>query len=171
MNRKFLVIAVVLIAIALLVTPAMATAPEKIQVSYFGGAGVLSPPEFWISGNVQHGRGATITYERFWIRLETTPDVTWLMGPSLWTADYNVNLNNGAGVLKYTVVIELSGGTFEGNIIFNGEFTVVGPLAKTVNCFGHGVLYGTGEYQGWRLDFSGEVINGVLTQDIYMFMS
>ena len=171
MNRKVLVIAIVLIAIALLSTPVMATAPEKLGVFFFGGSGVLSPPEVWVSGNVQHGRGATITYERFWIGMATTPTNTWLRGPSLWTADYNVNLNNGAGVLNYKVIIELSDGTFEGNIIFNGEFTVVGPLAKPVNCFAHGVLHGTGEYQGWRLDFSGETINGVLTREIYMFMS
>lgn len=41
MNRKVLVIAVVLIAIALLATPVMATAPEKLEVFFFGGSGVL----------------------------------------------------------------------------------------------------------------------------------
>ena len=27
-----------------------------------------------------------------------------------------------------------------------------------------------GEYQGWRLDISGETINGVLNREMYMFM-
>jgi len=169
MNKKVLGMTVFLLAVAMLATPVMATAPEKIQVFFFGGSGVISPPEFWVSGNVQHGRGATVTYERFWIGMETTP-VTWLRGPSLWTADYNVNLNKGAGVLKYKVIIELSDGTFEGNVIFHGEFTVDGPFGKPVNCFMKGVLHGNGEYQGWRLDISGETINGVLTTEIYMFV-
>jgi len=170
MNKKILRLTITLLAVAMLATPVMATAPEKIQVFFFGGSGVISPPDFWVSGNVQHGRGATVTYERFWIGMATTPTNTWLRGPSLWTADYNVNLNNGAGVLKYKIIIELSGGTFEGNIIFHGEFTVAGPLANPENGFMHGVLHGTGEYQGWRLDISGETINGDLTREMYMFI-
>jgi hypothetical protein len=170
MNKKILSLTLTLLAVAMLATPVMATAPEKIPVFFFGGSGVLSPPEVWVSGNVQHGRGATVTYERFWIGMTTTPSNTWLMGPSLWTADYNVNLNNGVGLLKYKVIIELFSGTFEGNIIFYGEFTVAGPLAKPENGFMNGVLYGTGEYQGWRLDISGETINGGLTREMYMFI-
>ena len=170
MNKKVLGIAVAFLFVAMLATPVMAISPEKIPVTFFGGSGDISPPEIWVSGNVQHGRGATMTYEKFWIGMTTTPTNTWLMGPSLWTADYNVNLNNGAGVLHYKVIIELSDGAFEGNIIFNGEFTVVGPLAKPVNCFAHGVLHGTGEYQGWRLDISGEIVNGVLIREMYMFV-
>ena len=174
-NRKVLVITIVLIAIALLATPVMATAPEKLEVFFFGGAATISPPEVWISGNVQHGEDATMTYihptNSFWIGIATTPTPTWLRGSSLWTADYNVNLGNGQGVLQYKVIIELSGGTFEGNVILHGEFVVVGPFAKQVNGFRYGVLHGTGDFQGWRMEISGETIDGEYYGEMYVYIS
>lgn len=177
MNKKVLVIAVALMAVALLATPVMAASPEKIQLTLFGGFGSYSPPDVWVSGNVQHGRGATGTFPTWIVWGEVFPPWppalgTYLMGSGLWIADYNVNLANGNGVLHYTVEITLVDGTFEGNIILHGEFTRFGPnqeYASQVNGFRYGVLHGTGVYQGWKLVISGPTIDGDFEGEIYLF--
>jgi hypothetical protein len=179
MNKKVLVIAVALMAVAMLATPVMAAPPERIQIIHFGPSGMYSAPESWVSGNVRHGRGATtnsptiISWDTEWP--PTDPD-KYLQGPSTWVADYNVNLKNGNGVLHYSVVINLDGGTFEGDIVLHGEFTVSylpatgGYYAVLRNGFRHGILEGTGAYEGWRLEISGDTVNYVYTLEIYLIV-
>jgi hypothetical protein len=56
---KILVVAVALMFAAMLVAPVMAKKPEKIKLSVFASLAPYSEPNYWISGNIIHGRGAT----------------------------------------------------------------------------------------------------------------
>jgi hypothetical protein len=185
MNKKVLVIAVALMAVAMLATPLFGTVnacgnrrcekqTEKIPVQ-LGGPYTLSPPEVKVCGNLQIGRGGTMYYPGPFaiVDLRTTPPTLLVGGgltTSLWTVDYVVNTKTGKGVVYYDVVITIpSKGTFEGNIIVLGKFSIAGLYVKHEEGFRYGVLRGTGDYEGWKLVLSGKTTGGVTTWENYMY--
>jgi hypothetical protein len=194
MNKKVLVIAVALMAVAMLATPLFGVVSacghrgrwgqptEKIEITAFGPLGSYSAPEYWIRRNIIHGRGATCNAPTL-ISWQTPPylpsnpnaDPTkYLFGPSEWIADYDVNLKTGKGVLRYTVEITLTGGTFKGTINLHGTFAILNPepdvyYANQLSGFRRGVLHGSGDYKGWKLVISGETTDGTTTFENYLY--
>jgi hypothetical protein len=183
MNKKIVVIALAIMAVAMLATPLLGTVSacghrnwgqttEKIPVK-FGGPFTASPPEFKTCGDVQIGRGGTLTYPGPYAIWDTRDGTFIIAGPaitSLWTANYVVNLKTGKGVLCYDVVITIpSKGTFEGYVIQFGIFSVAGPYVNQEEGFRFGVLRGTGEYKGWKLVISGETTDGMTTFENYLY--
>ena len=64
--------------------------------------------------------------------------------------DYNVNLENGHGVIRRKMVITFDDGTFEGINIQHGIISMMGgvfPRLTEGNV--HAVFHGTGDYLGW----------------------
>lgn len=171
MKKKVLGIALAFIFLAMLVVPVLAASAEKIELTAFASLGPFSAPDYWISGNIIHGRGATCSAPTFiswqipWY-LPSNPNADpgkYLYGPSEWIADYDVNLETGNGVLHYTVEITLAGGTFEGTISFHGTFAINNPApdvyyANQQSGFRRGVLHGSGDYQGWKIVVTGETL-------------
>jgi hypothetical protein len=199
MNKKVLVIAVALMAVAMLGTPLFGTVSacghgsrgkqtEKIPVAFgppiSGPYGTVTYPEVSVRGDWQFGRGAILDYPSYGVATEDGP---WLGGgSSLWTGDYIVNLETNKGVFLWKVVITFPGGTYEGDdwgpievprgtfrgcVIMYGEFKL-NPLtgaANHWNGYRYGVLLGTDEYRGWKLVISGETTNGKTTFENYMY--
>jgi hypothetical protein len=130
MNRKVLMIAMALMAVAMLATPLFGTVnacgnrrceprTEKIAVAIGAPMGVPGPgytvtlPEVSVRGDWQFGRGAIMDYPKYGV---ATADGPWLAGgSSLWTGDYIVNLETNKGVFLWKVVITFPGGTYEGD--------------------------------------------------------
>jgi hypothetical protein len=157
MNKKVLVMAVALMAVAMLATPLFGTVSacghgswgqptEKIPVLIGPPMStppppppVTSLPEVKVCRNVQIGRGGTTYYSKYGVsKVGVGP---WLIGASsLWTLNYIIYLKNmtfGKGIVQYHVVITFPSetyvgdpipeGTFEGDIILLGEFKLYGP--------------------------------------------
>lgn len=182
MNKKAVVVFVSLLAITMLAVPVMAKSPKKIPVIIDpGSADYTLPTEFWITeGNVAHGRGDMIVREGFSI---TGEGISLSGTMTLYDGKYNANLNNpddtiqppgfpfpvplGKGIRVWKRVVDLGdGNTFEGHMIARGTQWVVhmGPLAGMSFLYDgtqHGVLQGTGDYQGWTLITERVRINGV----------
>ena len=180
-NKKVMVIALALLLAAMFVAPVMAAPPERIQLTSFGPSPstMYSAPETWVSGNVRHGRGATANTQTTisWdTAIPPTDPEKYLQGPSTWVADYNVNLKNGNGVLHYSAVINLDGGTFEGNLNLRGEFVIFynpstgGYYAFLRNGFRKGIFVGTGAYEDWRIEISGDTVNFMNTFEMYLII-
>jgi hypothetical protein len=167
-NKKVLVIAVALMAVAMLATPLFSTVSacshriwgrptEKIPVAIgapMDGPGpTTTPPEVSICGDWQFGRGATMDYSAYGVaKIDGGP---WLVGgSSLWTGDYIVNLETKKGVFLWKVVIIFPGGTYEDE---EGEW---GPIEVPSGTFkGCVILYGefklfpngmAGHFNGYR---------------------
>jgi hypothetical protein len=158
MNRKVLVIAVALMAVAMLATPLFGTVSacghrgrcekqiEKIPVLIGPPMStppppppVSSPPEVKVCGNVQIGRGGTTYYSKYGVsKVGVGP---WLIGgSSLWTLNYIIYLKNmtfGKGIVQYHVVITFPSETYVGDPIPEGTFE------GTVTLLGEFKLYGS----------------------------
>jgi hypothetical protein len=151
-NRKILRISVALIFVAMLVAPVLAKSPKKIPVTNpMSGSYWIPPPpeEVWTSGNVQHGRGFT----GGWASWGIEGDGVSLSGSlETYYGDYNVNLENGHGIIRRKMVITFDGGTFEGNNIQHGIIQMMGGVFPAlVDGTVHAIFHGTGDYQGWTL--------------------
>jgi hypothetical protein len=151
-NKKILGITFALVIAALMMTPVLAVSPKKIPVTIqrSGAYWIPPPPEnVWVSGNVQHGRGFTGGWNTFNI----VGDSVLLTGSlETYYGSYNVNLENGQGLVLRKMVITFDGGTFEGNNIQRGIFQMVGPTGAfplLVDGTVHMVLHGTEDYLGW----------------------
>jgi len=187
LNKKILVMALAILAVAMLATPLFGTVSacgygswgqpkEKIPVR-FGGPFEVSEPDVRVCENVQIGRGGTLYYYGPYaiVDIRTTPPTLLVGGghtgaTSLWTANYVVNLKTGRGVNYYDVVITIpSKGTFEGYVIQFGIFSIAGPYVNQQEGFRFGMLRGTGDYEGWKLVISGETTDGVTTLESYMY--
>ena len=160
-------------AVSMFAAPVLAASAEKIELTAFGPMGPYSAPDYWISGNIIHGRGATCngpTLISWDTVIPPTDSSKYLLGPSKWVADYDVNPETGKGVLHYTVEIMLTGGTFKGTISFHGTFAINNPApdvyyANQLSGFRRGVLQGSGDYQGWKIVVTGET----LPPEIYIY--
>jgi len=164
-KKKIIMAIVNVLAVAMLTTPVFAIPAEKIELTAFAPMGPYSAPDYWISGKIIHGRGATCNAPTFisWQipPIPRTDPTKYLLGPSQWIADYDVNLETGKGVLHYTVEIMLADGTFKGTISLNGTFTILNPApdvyyANQLSGFRRGVLHGSGDYQGWKIVVTGD---------------
>jgi hypothetical protein len=183
MNKKILVMTLAILAVAMMATPLLGTVSacgrgswgqttEKIPVK-FGGPFTPSPPEVKKFGDLQIGRGGTLTYPGPYAIWDTRDGTFIIAGPaitSLWTANYVVNLKTGKGVLCYDVVITIpSKGTFEGYVIQFGTFSIAGPYVSQQEGSRYGVLRGTSDYEGWKLVISAKTTSGVDTWENYLY--
>lgn len=181
-NKKVLGIALTVLFLAIMAVPVVAVSPKKIPVEIDPGGSVYTlPTEFWITeGNVAHGRGDMIVREGFSI---TGEGISLSGTMTLYDGKYEANLNNpgetiqppgfpfpvplGKGIRVWKRVVDLGdGNTFEGHMIARGTQWVVhmGPFAGMSFLYDgtqHGVLQGTGDYQGWTLVTERVRINGV----------
>ena len=160
--------------------PRWAKKPEKIELSAFGSIGSYSEPDYWISGNIIHGRGAThngmaiISWQTPFVFPSfpgADPSKYLFTQTSEWIVNYDVNLETGKGNMHYTIKITLDDGTFEGTSNLHGTFTE--PSAshhvQLVDGFRQGVFHGTGAYQGWKIVVSGPTVDGHWEPEMYLF--
>jgi hypothetical protein len=161
MNKKLLGIAIATLAIAILITPALAV-PAKTQ--YFEGwlkGGAIKPqPEDYVNfvtdGGVAHtfnlaGKGEV----RIWFgnTMAEAPSSPTYVGTWTTTFQGSVNTNNdGLGPVQYKMVWTFTKdgqvGTFKGNILG----TMVAPLPTDNALTGlHGVLQGDGIFDGYKI--------------------
>jgi hypothetical protein len=173
-NKKILMLLITVLAVAMLTTPVLAAPMETIELTFFAPLGGYSAPDYWISGNIIHGRGATCNAPTFisWQipPIPHTDPTKYLLGPSEWVADYDVNLETKKGVLHYTIEIMLDDGTFKGTISCYGTFAIINPepdvyYANQLGGFRRGVLHGSDEYQGWKIVVAGET----LPSELYIY--
>ena len=180
MNRKILGIAVFLLAVAMLATPVMALSPNKIEVTLGGGTIVdFSPPDWWLNGDVQHGRNGMLLYENVGL----IGDGINLVGGSMsQIADYDVNVKGeepqpqtpryGKGVMHYRLELTFADGSFIGSNTLHGEFRVSYMGTATLwNGDSHALLHGTGAYAGWTWVFTGETEDGDVEFEAYMIIA
>ena len=171
MNKKVLLLTGSLLALAMLVTPIMAVSPKKIPVELdFDTPPVRIPAPEWITGNAQHGIGETM----FRYDYSITGGVIDLTG-GVGTFDegrFNLNLENGRGAKHFKVEIDFGDGTFEGNFIVHGIFFITGSgWATLYDGVRHMVLQGTGAYEGWKLVYTHEKIDGFnVAQESYVLI-
>jgi hypothetical protein len=147
-ERKFLVIAVALIAVAMLATPVLAKSPKWIPVTLTRAGMYAGPGEYWITeGGTRHGRDFTYGFTTYII---TGPGIN-LVGTSSSTFDANINLKNGKGTWQFESTIVFPGGTFEGQIWYGGTWVINGdqPTPVGADLVQRGVWHGTGAYRGW----------------------
>ena len=180
MNKKVLGVCVVLMAVAMLAIPVMASATEKIEVSFESGPffGVCFP--VWkMRGDVQHGRNGIMGWEDCDI---TGVGISLVDGTLTKTYDYDINVYGveptippppnfrlGKGVLHYKGELEFDDGTFEGNHVITGEFQVFNSgFVLPYNSEGHAVYRGTGAYLGWTWVMSDVTVNGEAQFEAYM---
>jgi hypothetical protein len=180
MNKKVLGIAVILMAVAIFVTPVMAISPNKIEVSFEDGAFTGVFPDWELKGDVQHGRNGIMVWED----CDITGDNINLEGGILSkTYNYDINVQGvepptpppnfrfGKGVLHYKTEIVFDDGTFEGNHMVSGEFKVFNSgFVLPWNSDGYAVYHGTGAYRGWKWVMSDVTINGVPQFEGYMLI-
>jgi hypothetical protein len=164
MNKRVLLLTASLLALAMLVTPAMSVSPKKIPVelSFALPPTFIPAPKRWITGNAQHGIGETAIRTDYSIIGE---GVSLTGGISTYyDGKYNFNLENGYGAKQFKILIDFGdGNTFEGNLISRGIFRIrpSGWAQLYPNGTRHAVLQGTGAYKGWTLVWTHERIGGV----------
>ena len=164
MKKKILGIFVCLLALAILATPVMADSPKKIPVllSFETPPTFIPAPEQWITGNAQHGIGETAIRTAYSI---TGEGVFLTGGIGTWyDGKYNFNLQNGLGLKQFKILIDFGdGNTFEGIMIVHGKFRIrpTGWAQLYPDGTRHAVLQGTGAYEGWKLVWTHERVDGV----------
>jgi hypothetical protein len=125
MNKRVLLLTASLLALAMLVTPAMSVSPKKIPVelSFALPPTFIPAPKRWITGNAQHGIGETAIRTDYSIIGE---GVSLTGGISTYyDGKYNFNLENGYGAKQFKILIDFGdGNTFEGNLISRGIFRI-----------------------------------------------
>ena len=89
------------------------------------------------------------------------PDASLFLGASTTSTIYVViNLNRGEGAIKFEMTWQLTGGTFEGNVVgLVEQGTGLGGTtlgSEHYELIGlHAVFKGTGDYAGWNVMFYG----------------
>jgi len=161
MNKRDLVIPIVLMAVAMLATPVMAepTKGQKVAASLIPGPQVGgSPPEKqWITnGDIQQIRGREVYYF----------PIILTIGSDVYTGGYSSNVNDVAFNLKTAVVnirteavwTFVGIGGFEGNLkmklsAIDGWYSI------------HCVLFGFGDFEGQKLmlSYDGPPVGAVWT--------
>ena len=166
-KNKILVIA---LAVAILVLPMISavqakeggTPAENYQdLQIYGFVLADGPADIEVNGKMQYGTYTTTSYTSM------TPDVEWvgifwngvpmvdaesLMGTSTGVVEYKINTDTGMGVAHSWVVFTLPGGTFEGDMLWVGEFALaLDNTLLVVKVMWHAVYDGTGDYEGWKI--------------------
>jgi len=156
-TAKIGILMLVFLMLSLAIPTALADSPKKIAVtiSRAGPSGVPDPNAWVTDGGVRHVRGEILKFTTYNVKQGNTV----LFSGSLEThIDYNFNVETGVGAGLSKAVITLpSGDTFEGKITSQGVFKVAasggtqGVIVKS-----QGVFHGTGDYQGWTLQYFSE---------------
>ena len=166
-KNKILVIA---LAVAMLALPMISavqakeggTPAENYQdLQIYGFVLADGPADIEVNGKMQYGTYTTTSYTSM------TPDVEWvgifwngvpmvdaesLMGTSTGVVEYKINTDTGMGVAHSWVVFTLPGGTFEGDMLWVGEFALaLDNTLLVVKVMWHAVYDGTGDYEGWKI--------------------
>ena len=166
-KNKILVIA---LAVAMLALPMISavqakeggTPAENYQdLQIYGFVLADGPADIEVNGKTQYGTYTTTSYTSM------TPDVEWvgifwngvpmvdaesLMGTSTGVVEYKINTDTGMGVAHSWVVFTLPGGTFEGDMLWVGEFALAPDnTLLVVKVMWHAVYDGTGDYEGWKI--------------------
>ena len=169
-------------AVAMLTTPVMAISPNRIEVS-LGQLSIVgsSPPDWWLHGDVQHGRNGWVLYDPVVL---TGDGINLVGGSMLQIADYDINVKGveptpppppipryGKGVMHYRLNLTFADGSFIGSNTLHGEF-MVSPIGTAMlrNGDSHALLRGTGAYAGWTWVFTGETVNGIVEFESYMII-
>jgi hypothetical protein len=151
MNKKLLGIVIATLAIAMLITPALAAPAQKIN--FVVKTIPLNPQptqgddyvRFTSEGGIMHCRnqiGASIA--KLWLSSDASGLPTYQgtgMSEVMWTLNQELT-----GPAVYKLTWTFSEGTFEGNLICT--MTAVSPTAPAILSEIHGVLHGTGIFEG-----------------------
>lgn len=161
MKKKILAIFVSLLVLAMLATPVMAVSPKKIALTIERSGFWYTPtPDFWITGNVRHSRGASRGFSNWVITGAGMPTLT---GSSSAVGNYNINLENGHGAVQLKVTLTFSSGTFEGTTNLRGTLAIApNGFPMPIDAIGHARLQGTDDYKGWTLVWTR--VGGVFTE-------
>jgi hypothetical protein len=166
MKKKILSLFFSLIVVALSITPVMAESKSSLPIKIYSLTGAASPPtRFWLDETSAHGRNGTLVYSGAVIKNATerpyTQTVADLSGGTIvWTIDYNVDIiiSNeqfviGVGTVQIKFVMTFEQGTFEGNLIIEGIFSVslIHGGVQQLSGTRHGLLQGTDNYQSWKI--------------------
>jgi len=181
MNKKVLLIGVALISIAMLTTLVMADSPNKIEVNFDGDFSGGQFPDWWLRGDVQHGRNGIMVWENC---ILTGSGINLVVGRLVKTYNYDINVKGveptippppnfrfGKGVLHYKVEVVFEDGTFVGNHMISGEFKVMNSgFVLPWNSDGYAVYHGTGDYLGWTWVMSDVTVNGAPQFEAYILI-
>jgi hypothetical protein len=182
MSQKVLMTVLALTAATvMLATPVTAISPKKIAVTFYADVSLGQFPDWWLGGDVIHGRDGTLDFDNCILMGD---GINLICGSGTKTYDYDLNVKGveptpgpplaiyGEGVLHYTLVIDFGdGNTFEGNHELRGEFKVFDSgYVHPWNSFGQAVYRGTGDYLGWTWVMSDVTINGVPQFEAYMLI-
>ncbi len=150
MNKKYVMLATLsLFLVATAIAPVLAQPAQRQSFTATQKPNLVQPPSpdlvsFISEGNILHYRNAigagTISL--------TIDSQTPISGTTSSIISVNRNLDTGIGDIKFQMTWTFSDGTFEGNIL--GEVT--GPNVYPTL---HGVLQGTGAYEGWTVILDG----------------
>jgi len=188
MKKKILGLIFSLIVVAVSITPVMAAFKSSLPIKIYSLSQTGSPPtRFWQDETSAHGRNGTLVYSGTVIKNATERPYTQTVadlsgGTFVWTIDYNVDtiMTNptfviGVGTTHTKLVITFEHGTFEGNLIMEGKFMVslIHGGVQQISGTRHGLLHGTGNYQGWKIVILGTqnlgedpVIEMILTMEL-----
>jgi hypothetical protein len=152
LNKKVLVIAVVLMAAAMLATPVMASPAEKIPITLNFGLPTYGDPEkIWTTnGDIFQVRGRPSSYNII-LTIQGEPP---LVGVDTNTFNGQHNLKTDVKILHYDVVWTFEGGTFEGRLTLKIENNLLGPMYWYYSA--HLVFQGTGAFEGQTIMLSYE---------------
>ena len=170
MNKKVLVIALAVAMLALPVSSALAVKPEKIELYYVG---LMAQPDLYTgevgdSGNIRHARG----HDMYGTYAIIGPGIRMISNPSSWIFDYDINTKTYMGNIHITMELIFNDGTFEGTCLEHGEFTFWGDndeYAQLYDGTDYGLLRGTGAYQGQKIVFICESIEGDSEYTFYLY--
>ena len=152
MNRKLLTIPIAIVFAAMLVIPVMAepTKGLKVPASLIPGpqVGGAPPEKHWeTNGGISQGRGREVDYY----------PITLTIGNDVYTDGYSYNYGNQMLNLK-TMMLNNRGfaiWTFEGIGGFEGNLEM--KLSTIDGYYSiHGVLFGFGDFEGYKLMLSYE---------------
>ena len=142
---------------AVFIVPVFAAPAEKLTFTAIQTPIPQPPPPGSISvsnGDTVHGHNVpgqgTIN---LWVDSAPPASPTYT-GTSSALLIYNINLKTGEGPVKFNMKWTFATGTFEGNILgFISDLRGPG-INAFVAC--HGVLHGTGEFEGQTIKIAGE---------------
>jgi hypothetical protein len=170
MKKKMLGVFVSLLAVAMLALPMISAVQAKEggipaenyqDLQIWGFVLADGPADIDVNGKIQYGTYTTKMYNSM------TPDVEWvgifwngvpfvdaesLMGTATGDVEYKINTDTGMGVVHISVVITVPEGTFEGDVLWVGEFALAPDnTLYFVKIMWHAVYDGTGDYEGWKI--------------------
>ena len=166
-KKKILVIA---LAVAMLALPMISIAQAKPggtpaenyqDLQIWGFVLPASPVDIDVKGKMQYGTYNAKSYAGMMPVVEWV-GIFWngvplqgaesLMGTATFEVEYKINTDTGMGVVHISGVFTVPGGTFEGDLLWVGEFALNADNTLYVaKIMWHAVYHGTGDYEGWKI--------------------